>query len=102
LFSEKALFLKPYSAYIPHFGWSASSSSLVNLPPFGENLSKKTSAGKEMSWLNFMVAKMWPHIHEALKLVVAKDLEPKIKVSGLPGPELWQFVCWQCKKNGWP
>jgi hypothetical protein len=50
---------------------------------------KKTSAGKEMSWLNFMVAKMWPHIHEALKLVVAKDLEPKIKVSGLPGPELW-------------
>ena len=38
-----------------------------------------TSAGKEMSWLNFMVAKMWPHIHEALKLVVANDLEPKIK-----------------------
>lgn len=32
-----------------------------------------------MDWLNFMLAKMWPHIHETLKQVVAKDLEPKIK-----------------------
>lgn len=36
-------------------------------------------AGVEMNWLNFMLAKMWPHIHETLKQVVAKDLEPKIK-----------------------
>lgn len=42
-------------------------------------MAKRGDKGKEMSWLNFMVAKMWPHIHEALKLVVAKDLEPKIK-----------------------
>lgn len=42
-------------------------------------MAKRGDKGKEMSWPNFMVAKMWPHIHEALKLVVAKDLEPKIK-----------------------
>lgn len=44
-------------------------------------MSKKGDKGTQMNWLNFMVKKIWPHAHEAVKLAVVEDLQPKIQAA---------------------
>ena len=34
-----------------------------------------------MNWLNFLVQKIWPHAHEAVKIKVVSDLQPKIQAA---------------------
>ena len=46
-----------------------------------KTMAKKGERGTQMSWLNFLLQKIWPHIHEALKVVVEEDLRPKIQAA---------------------